>query len=612
MARGRRSASGTGARARQARKPPLAWASDGKSFRIDQEASGLTDSNIDDLVAALKDELEKQPAAAVSSSESVVCSIADFSHNALGDRGLRQILELLASRKVRIHVLRLFKSNISDEGAESLAKSLEMLPAPLQELHLPHNRLTARGASALLASAARAAGVPGSPPTWLRLENNRIDWDIVAKQLEKQQVQWAASENRQTGRGSPAASGAVSRKTRAAAAGEALPQVFVHRSYRHQAQALADVTTKSGAAERRYAREDMLFVRQLIQASDSSALDSSTSSVAFGEGLRCVQVPPGQQPESDVAGLSAGSGGESDAEDADASPPASGAARPAPGLEASIGTPSKGVQLSLEQYLAGDLPPPPSERFNFNAKATAFVPDASPSKASAGGGEKAKSLNASAMEFTPTRASTADSAQSLESVMGIADCGSPATTTSMSASAAEFTPQGTTNPSVSEFMPSPSSVHEAAAAAAAAAVAAAAAGRHSAGDMDVACLAHMFALQAASAATVAAAAQLPPMPFEALQRAQAAAAAAAIAAVEAPMWSSPISQPTEKALNPSAAEFRPCAADDSVSASAGSSSSTKDGKASRIQGDGSGSTSAEEDTSLEEIEEGVAAGCAQS
>ncbi|CAE7559987.1 unnamed protein product [Symbiodinium natans] len=96
----------------------------------------------------------------------------DFSENNFSGRGLRCILDLCV-RCPRLKVLKLFKNDIDDEGAEFLARFLEECPN-LEELHLSHNRISSSGALRLI-STGSACRREGDAPLWLRLERNCIE-----------------------------------------------------------------------------------------------------------------------------------------------------------------------------------------------------------------------------------------------------------------------------------------------------------------------------------------------------------------------------------------------------------------------------------------------------
>ncbi|CAE7654979.1 ndor1 [Symbiodinium sp. CCMP2456] len=96
----------------------------------------------------------------------------DFSDNSFSGRGLRCILDL-CSRCRRLKVLKLFKNDLDDNGAELLARFLEHCPN-LEELHLSHNRISSTGALSLI-SAGSSCRREGDTPLWLRLEHNCLE-----------------------------------------------------------------------------------------------------------------------------------------------------------------------------------------------------------------------------------------------------------------------------------------------------------------------------------------------------------------------------------------------------------------------------------------------------
>ncbi|CAE7689046.1 unnamed protein product [Symbiodinium necroappetens] len=70
-------------------------------------------------------------------------------------------------------VLKLFKNDLDDDGAELLARFLEHCPN-LEELHLSHNRISSTGALSLI-SAGSSCRREGDTPLWLRLEHNCLE-----------------------------------------------------------------------------------------------------------------------------------------------------------------------------------------------------------------------------------------------------------------------------------------------------------------------------------------------------------------------------------------------------------------------------------------------------
>eukprot|EP00418_Pyrodinium_bahamense_P041428 CAMPEP_0179206360 /NCGR_PEP_ID=MMETSP0796-20121207/102895_1 /TAXON_ID=73915 /ORGANISM="Pyrodinium bahamense, Strain pbaha01" /LENGTH=195 /DNA_ID=CAMNT_0020911279 /DNA_START=64 /DNA_END=647 /DNA_ORIENTATION=- len=90
----------------------------------------------------------------------------DFSENRLSSDGLRVVLDLcLRCQKLRI--LKLYKNQIDDHGADQLAKLCEQCPS-IEEIHLSHNKFTGDGVERIISAAERARPA-NAPPLWLRL-----------------------------------------------------------------------------------------------------------------------------------------------------------------------------------------------------------------------------------------------------------------------------------------------------------------------------------------------------------------------------------------------------------------------------------------------------------
>lgn len=106
----------------------------------------------------------------------------DFSQNKLSASGLRTVLGLCL-RCENLRILKLFKNDIDDNGAEALADFVRKCRS-VEEMHLSHNRLTERGVVALV-TAAEKSRPRGANPLWLRLEQNEVaDPDQVFQKLQ--------------------------------------------------------------------------------------------------------------------------------------------------------------------------------------------------------------------------------------------------------------------------------------------------------------------------------------------------------------------------------------------------------------------------------------------
>lgn len=445
--------SGAGSNALVGRRPTLTWSEDGLSFSIAQDAARLSERNMSDWIATAEEELSARDAARGSGQPRAFCACADFSHNDLSDGGVERLAKMLSRHGAPVRVLRLSKSRAADAGAAALAELLKALPEPMEELHLSHNRLTAAGACAILtavasawasSSSSSAADAPpregaSANPTWLRLENNCIDWEVATKDLESKQVRWGASDTRAAYRGGQRKDGKPS------------AQVLVHRSYRHQqlankdeaadkgksqSQGTADTAKGEGkgadgggkagrrtaaaqgsdtaapeegqvakgrgrgrevqgkgakGSDRQYERDHLLYIRHLLVASAAGKSKKA--------GLRCIRVPSDHEQEAVPRAETV----------LDIAPPPMSAPEPSrdrtpeprprssPGKACSSAGTNKAHTISLEECLMGSIsssPPPSPPRdegapglgnFLWNSKAVEFVPGSSPMPAPPGG-----------------------------------------------------------------------------------------------------------------------------------------------------------------------------------------------------------------------------------
>lgn len=95
----------------------------------------------------------------------------NLSQNALSAEGLRKVIQL-CSRCENLRILKLYKNDIGDEGAKALAAYIRKSET-LEEIHLSHNRFTARGVEMLVAACEKARA-KANAPMWLRLEQNEV------------------------------------------------------------------------------------------------------------------------------------------------------------------------------------------------------------------------------------------------------------------------------------------------------------------------------------------------------------------------------------------------------------------------------------------------------
>lgn len=106
----------------------------------------------------------------------------------------------------RLRNLKVYKNELSDNGALALASLIAQQCSPLEELHLSHNNITSVGAAALFKAFAEARAPSGQfvyprfdsirgaqLPVWIRLEYNKIldthavlsKWDSESRALRK-------------------------------------------------------------------------------------------------------------------------------------------------------------------------------------------------------------------------------------------------------------------------------------------------------------------------------------------------------------------------------------------------------------------------------------------
>lgn len=115
------------------------------------------------------------------------CETVDLAQNKFTHDALRYILPHCLQFS-GLEVLKLYKNEIGDAGAELLADFVEKSPA-LRELHLSHNRIKAHGAVVIVHAADRSRTNARSP-LWLRLERNAVEHagDIAEALQEKLSV----------------------------------------------------------------------------------------------------------------------------------------------------------------------------------------------------------------------------------------------------------------------------------------------------------------------------------------------------------------------------------------------------------------------------------------
>lgn len=182
---------------------PLVWSTNkqGNSFEVDRVGGELTDSTMSDLIAAMKGELNFYYPRGTK-HESIVCTMLNLSLNKVGDSDIAQLAAFFIEAGISVRSFRLFKNEISDNGALALCNMIAASPEPLHELHLSHNRITWRGALALFEAVADSCKYPYTVgnkqwPFWLRLEWNSIDWLRVFRNLRAEhESMWDSADKR--------------------------------------------------------------------------------------------------------------------------------------------------------------------------------------------------------------------------------------------------------------------------------------------------------------------------------------------------------------------------------------------------------------------------------
>eukprot|EP00435_Cladocopium_sp_Y103_P029372 s2116_g7.t1 len=100
------------------------------------------------------------------------CETVDLAENKFTHEALRYILPYCLQFS-GLEVLKLYKNDIGDAGADLLADFCERSPA-LRQLHLSHNRIKAHGAVVIIHAAERSRKA-ACTPLWLRLERNAVE-----------------------------------------------------------------------------------------------------------------------------------------------------------------------------------------------------------------------------------------------------------------------------------------------------------------------------------------------------------------------------------------------------------------------------------------------------
>lgn len=124
----------------------------------------LTDS---DVKAAIQREVKDAKGEGELKYEEV-----DFSGNELTSRGILAVLDI-CRRCPKLRILKLFKNDIDDHGADGLA-DLCRTSQTIEEIHLSHNKFTAVGVEKIV-TAAESERPQWLPPLWLRMEQNYVE-----------------------------------------------------------------------------------------------------------------------------------------------------------------------------------------------------------------------------------------------------------------------------------------------------------------------------------------------------------------------------------------------------------------------------------------------------
>lgn len=123
--------------------------------------------------------------------------------NEIGDRAVRALVQSLVSGGVRLGVLELYKNRLGDASAQALGVLVEETPAPgIHALHLSHNYFSPTGVGLILRGAVRSNKYPSDrpmpnglktskAPLWLRVEQQRIPWKMLAGKTPSEQLQIA-------------------------------------------------------------------------------------------------------------------------------------------------------------------------------------------------------------------------------------------------------------------------------------------------------------------------------------------------------------------------------------------------------------------------------------
>lgn len=96
----------------------------------------------------------------------------DFSENSIGAKGLKEVASICKRACKKLKVLKLYKNQIRDGGAQHIADVLNWFPY-IEEMHLSHNQFGPEGIE-IIVQAAHRHRPKDAGPLWLRLESNDI------------------------------------------------------------------------------------------------------------------------------------------------------------------------------------------------------------------------------------------------------------------------------------------------------------------------------------------------------------------------------------------------------------------------------------------------------
>jgi len=147
----------------------------------------LTDESMSILAPVLASHVAHM---AVNSGQANPSISVDVSDNALGDKGVQCVCEMMGALfdvgLGYLKIFKAFKNQVGDQGAAFLASLIAMQTSAagmlVREVHLSHNRITNHGASLLTGTAINTSypALDGGflRPLWLRLEQNLIANDF--------------------------------------------------------------------------------------------------------------------------------------------------------------------------------------------------------------------------------------------------------------------------------------------------------------------------------------------------------------------------------------------------------------------------------------------------